>query len=291
MEQIQESMLYKENEPYTFQKFLRKFDILEKINWNRENIKKVIQQISWNIVAEKINYCELKLSIGRYVRDSGLNASDVIKFIHDIISEEEQKWDVRLPIILCLKYESDKKQQLEFSNIIKNGARDCVSGIDLVGDEEYLDIDFYIPIFKRWKDAGKGLQAHVGESQSAENVRLAIEKLNVDRIAHGIHAADHPDILDLAKSKDVCFDIALSSNVYTGVVKSISEHPIRKLFEKIDVTIGTDDPVILNTNLDNEYRILLDLGFTENEILQIIDNSIYHAFDPYISCLSKRVNK
>lgn len=290
IEEIKSKMLYAPNEQYTFQSFLRKFDILDKITWDKKNIHLLLKQIIWDIVAEKINYCELKLSIGRYVKDTGLTPNDAIRYIKDIISEEENNWDVVIGLVLSLKYEQDREQQKSFSSVINDSSvRASLVGIDLVGDEEYFDADFYEPIFKDWKNAGLGTQAHVGESQSAENVRLAVEKLKVDRIAHGIKIIDCPDIIDVVKKNDVSLDIAISSNLYTGIVRKLEEHPIRRLFDAgVQLTVGTDDPVILNTTLDHEYMLAKSLGFTDAELFSIMDNSIYYAFNSYIACNSKR---
>jgi len=283
-------MLFTPYENKDFHRFLKKFDVLNNIKWTENAISIIIQQICWDLAMEKIKYCELKLSISRYVRDLGIPPADVIKIIYDMICYEEERWASSYPLVLCLKYESDRNEQQAIADVINNKAvRGMLAGIDLVGDEAYFDVNFYRPIFEKYKEAGLGLEAHVGESQSAANVQQAVEILKVDRIAHGIKAVDHPDILAMIKENNIGMDIAISSNIYTGVVQSIKEHPVKKLFDfGIDVTIGTDDPVILGTNLDMEYSYLFQLGFTESQIIKIMDNSIYHAFDNFVSSTSQR---
>ena len=294
IEEIKTKLVPKPTE-HTFQGFLRRFDILDRLFWDRWSIAYMLKQICWDLAANKIGYCELKFSLGRYVRDSKMSPEDIILFMSEIIGEESEKWEIKVNLQLALKYESDLEQQLRFSQVIRNPkVRNCVCGIDLVGDEAKffgeLSTNFYKPIFEEWGAAGKGLQAHVGESQTAENVRTAIEVLKVNRVAHGIKAVDYPDIMDLAKEKGVCFDIGISSNLCTGVIDSLINHPVRRIFDYgVPITIGTDDPIILNTNLDHEYQLLMDLNFTKDEILKIMDNSVYYAFDKYISCTSRRV--
>jgi adenosine deaminase len=157
---------------------------------------------------------------------------------------------------------------------------DALVGIDLVGDEAFFDPHFYAPFFKQWKAAGKGLIAHVAESQSGENLRSAIELMKIDRVSHGIMAASHPDIMKFANDHNVAFDCALTSNVKTGVIRDISSHPIKTLIENgCQVSLGTDDPVILDTTLEQEYSIAFrEVGLTFDQIAQMKRNAIARAF-------------
>ena len=68
----------------------------------------------------------------------------------------------------------------------------------------------------------------------------------------------------------IALDICLTSNVALRVVSNLDHHPIRELVAAgITVTINTDDPPMVGTDLNTEYAIaarLLDLderGLTE----------------------------
>jgi adenosine deaminase len=58
------------------------------------------------------------------------------------------------------------------------------------------------------------------------------------------------------------------SNYLTHSVEHIEEHPLKQLFDLgVKVTINSDDPEILDTNLNNEYRIAHEiLGMSLEEI-------------------------
>jgi adenosine deaminase len=270
-----------EGQEYTFRNFLDRFNIFDKINWTKEIIKIATEQIIWDISSEKIDYFEMKLSLDKYVKHLSIPPEDVVRIFYDYLTEETEKWDIRFGIILALKYEADKEKQLRFSKIIEDpDTHKLVVGIDLVGDEAAFDVNFYEPIFKAWKDTGKGLEAHVGESQTAENVAKAINILHVDRIAHGIKIVDHPEIIKLVLDNDVCLDIALTSNLQTGIISTLKAHPIKRLLDAgVPITIGTDDPAILNTTLDKEYALLQEnFEISEKELFDVMYNSIKYAF-------------
>ena len=288
LEDVTRQMKFSVNEPPGFNRFLRKFDILSEIQWTEDRVDNSIHQIVWNLAGENLNYAEIHFSVNKYLKDLNWSAEEAISFIHSVFKRECGKWDIDFGLVLSLKYESDRTQQRQFASIISNPkVVDLVSGINIVGDEAYFNTEFYAPIFREWKSANKGLVAHVGESQSAENVRSAIVNLGVNRVAHGIRAAEHPDIMDLANERGVCFDIALTSNLLTGVVPSLDQHPVLKMLEYgCDITIGTDDPVICSTTLDAEYTILCEnFSISNDQLMGIMGNSMKYSFSDFVrSC-------
>ena len=281
LDHIKRQMTFSDTDKYGFHEFLGKFKILDDVHWTEKAIRISLLQVYWDILKENISYAELKYSVDKYLKYMKVSPKEVVNIIYDSLNAECQRWGTVVAPVLSLKYESDREDQRKIAKIIEDP--DVISkvvGIDLVGDEEYFDDQFYAPILKEWKKAGKGLEAHVGETRSADNVRRAIEVLEVDRIAHGILASPHLDILEMARERGICFDIAITSNMCTGVIMDFSEHPVRQIIDAgCDVTIGTDDPFVLQTTLDDEYSILLNhLGFSESEILDLMNNSVKHAF-------------
>ena len=110
-------------------------------------------------------------------------------------------------------------------------------------------------------------RAHVGESQSAENIMDAITILGVSNVAHGLKIIDHPDIIKAARDHRVTFDMGVSSTYLTNVISS-GTHPARMIFDLgLDMTFGTDDPVQCSTTIVNEHSLARnELGFTSPEI-------------------------
>jgi adenosine deaminase len=62
------------------------------------------------------------------------------------------------------------------------------------------------------------------------------------------------------------------SNVRTGVVSTIAEHPIREYFERrLIIGVNTDDPMMSGTPLDKQYDLLVqECGFKRQEICRLI---------------------
>lgn len=80
---------------------------------------------------------------------------------------------------------------------------------------------------------------------------------NPKQIQHGITIVEDEEVMRLAKEKEIIFNVCPTSNVILGYAKSIKEHPIKRMVEfGLKVTIGTDDLLFFNSDINNEYNLL-----------------------------------
>ena len=83
--------------------------------------------------------------------------------------------------------------------------------------------------------------------------------------------------------KRIPLEICLLSNVHTGAVDKIENHPFGVLFkEKFRVTINTDDRLMSNTTLTNEFVLAIKhFNLTLEDVEKITLNSMKSAFIHY----------
>ena len=145
--------------------------------------------------------------------------------------------------------------------------RDQVLGVDLADAEDEFPIHAFTRPMLRAREAGLKLTVHSGENTSASAVVETIQAIHPDRIGHGIHVIEDPRAVELVKEQGVTLEVNPWSNYLTSSVRTIEEHPLKKLFDLgVRVTINSDDPEVLETNLNNEYRIaheILDMSLDE----------------------------
>lgn len=151
-----------------------------------------------------------------------------------------------------------------------------VVGIGIGGSEHGHPPEPYKDIYEQARRHGFHTSAHAGEAAGAESIWGAVRALQVDRIGHGTRAAEDETLLDYLAENQIPIEMCPLSNVRTGVVKSIQEHPVRYFFERgLLVTINTDDPKMFNNSLAEEYQLLVEhLGFSQDEIRTLILNAI-----------------
>lgn len=143
--------------------------------------------------------------------------------------------------------------------------RDChVVGVDLAGDEENYPPAMFAAAMARARDAGLGVTVHAGEFTGPTSIWTAVYHLGATRIGHGIRAVEDPGLLDRLRERGVTLEICPTSNVRLGLVPGLAAHPLRALLEAgVQVTVNSDDPVLLGTNLSMEMAAVsraMDLG-------------------------------
>ena len=125
-------------------------------------------------------------------------------------------YGVRAGLIFCLAREFD----YALNDIIVRKAeryRDRgVVGIDLAGPEQHTlefggDVDRYHDLFARARAAGLGTTIHTGETShtGADGVVAVLEKLQPDRIGHGIAAARNEELMQRLATAARCSSCAL----------------------------------------------------------------------------------
>jgi adenosine deaminase len=129
-------------------------------------------------------------------------------------------------------------------------------------------------VWARLRAAGKVTKCHAGEFDGAARVREAIETLGVTRIQHGVRAIEDPAVVRLAADRGVTFDVCPISNVGLNVVRSMKEHPLRRLMQAgVRCTVSTDDPLCFANSITEEYETLArELDFTGAELAQVARN-------------------
>jgi len=108
--------------------------------------------------------------------------------------------------------------------------------------------------FRRVAEGGLHRTVHAGESSGPEGVRDAIELLGAERIDHGIRAVEDPELVKRLADTGTPLDVCPGSNVALGLYPDLRSHPIDQLWMAgVPVSINTDDPAYLKTDLVTEY--------------------------------------
>ncbi len=160
--------------------------------------------------------------------------------------------------------------------------REHILGVDLADGERLYPMSDFVKPIARAKEAGLKVTIHSGEDTPASYVIETINTFNPDRIGHGIHAIDDMKAVDLIKERGITLEVNPWSNYLTNSVRTIEEHPLKKLFDLgVKLTINSDDPEVLETNLNNEYRIAHEvLGMSMDEIAACNRNAYTASFIP-----------
>jgi len=129
--------------------------------------------------------------------------------------------------------------------------------IDICNNELAQPICNFKKIYRQARSAELKLRAHVGEFGSADDVMEAVEELELDEVHHGIAAARSDHVMRFLSDNEIRLNVCPTSNVMLKTAESYATHPIRILYDHgIPVTINTDDLLIFNQSVSDEYMNL-----------------------------------
>lgn len=249
------------------QAVLKAFDIFQRSITS----PKVVERIAWELFEDAAKQ-NIKLFEVRFSPDWAFH-------VHNL------DWDACLEGLLRAKDRAEKEFDMAIGYIAitsrSMGAESCVKtvdwaihnrqriqAVDLADGELFYPVkDFVKPILKA-KDAGLKVTIHSGEDTPASYVIETLNSFHPDRIGHGIHSIEDRQAIELIKERDITLEVNPWSNYLTNAVQTIEEHPLKKLFDLgVKITINSDDPEVLETNLNNEYCIAHEiLGMSMDDI-------------------------
>lgn len=158
--------------------------------------------------------------------------------------------------------------------------------IDICCNEFAQPIKKFKPLYRKAKEYGVRLKAHVGEFGTADDVMEAVEELELDEVHHGIAAATSDFIMKWLADHKIQLNICPTSNVMLNVVDNYKDHPIKLLYHAgVPVTINTDDLLIFNQSVSQEYINLYTWGVLNEDELDTIRHTGLNQ-DP-----SSRINR
>ncbi len=138
-----------------------------------------------------------------------------------------------------------------------------VVAVGLGGLEAEFPPEPYEEVFAYAKSLGLGSVPHAGEVAGAASIHGALEKLQADRVRHGIRAVEDGGLVKELAGRGTVLDVCPLSNLRTGAVASLEEHPLPQLVAAgVRCSISTDDPAMFDTDLSRDYEAAASLGLS-----------------------------
>jgi adenosine deaminase/aminodeoxyfutalosine deaminase len=241
-----------------------------------EHFALITRRLLERLERENARYAELTISVGVWLW-RGLEFQPAF----DAIATEAARASFPVRYIFDATRQFGAEPAWEVARLAAAMRERGVVAFGIGGDEAHTRATAFREVFAWCRRQGLRLSPHAGEVTTAQSVWDALE-CGADRIGHGIRAIDDPVLVKHLRDHQILLELCPTSNVRTGAVATLDEHPLRRLYDAgVPLTLNSDDPPMFGTTLLNEYRVAAaQFGFTPEQLRRIARHGFLHAFDP-----------
>ena len=265
-----------------FHAFLSKFRLLRRFYSTREAVMRIAYEAVADAAADNIKYLELRFNPVALAKVQGFSFEEVAEWVILATDSAQRDYAIQTRLIAQIGRDESIAVARQVAEVAAAFQDQGFVGLDLAGDEINYSAARFAEVFRWAKAQGLYVTIHAAEAGPASNVREAIELLGANRIGHGVRAMEDLAVLDLLAKHSVTLEMCPTSNLQTGVISKLGQHPLWAYQQVgIPVTVNTDDPSISNTTLTDEYLVALrGIGIPLLAIRQMILTAAESAFLP-----------
>lgn len=260
-------------------------------------VEEAIERVSYEAVEDMkkdgVVYFETRFA-PILLTNKGLTPPKILRSVIKGLQKGKKDFGVEFGVIVCGMRNMEPAVTLEMAELAVDFRNQGVVGFDLAGEEGGYPPKKHVDAFHFIQRENFNITIHAGEAFGKESIWQAIQWCGAHRIGHGTRLIEDMKIKDgevvsmgtlsqYVLDKRIPIEICLTSNVHTGAVKNLEEHPF-KIFHKhkFRLTLNTDDRLMSGITLTDEYEVAhkkFNLSLHELEKLTI--NAMKSAFLPH----------
>jgi adenosine deaminase len=256
-------------------------------------LERVAYEMMEDMKNDGVVYVETRFAPVFHIQQ-GLHQETVVRSVLLGLERGKKDFGVEYGVILCAMRNMEPHFSEEIAELAVDFRDRGVVGFDLAGEEGGYPPKKHVDAFHYIQRENFNITIHAGEAFGKESIWQAIQWCGAHRIGHATRLVEDMKVKDgevlnmgrLAQyvlDKRLPLEICLTSNVHTAAVKTMKEHPFGIYYRyKFRVTLNTDDRLMSNITLTDEYQTaadVFDLKLDDLEKLAI--NAMKSAFMPY----------
>lgn len=259
---------------------LAAFDLPIALLQDSEALERVAADLVEDKARDNVRYAEIRWAPLLHT-NQGLTGRQVVEAVWRGSQAAARRHDVEVRLIATLMRSHAPERNHTFVRTLeRHGVPDGLVAVDLAGPEErYPDPAIHREAIELARSLGLHVTVHAGEWGGAAQVRRSLS-VDPERIAHGPHAIDDPELVRELVARGTWLDLCPTSNTQANITPSIEAHPLRRLLHAgVNVTLSTDDLTVSDVSLSDEYeRAVTRNGVTLAELWEVDLAAIDAAF-------------
>ena len=279
----------------SLERFLETFDHTVAVMQSADNLRRVAREFVEDLVADGVIYGEARWAPEQHTA-GGLSLAEALEAVRDGLAEgvhtaaAEGRAIAVQQIVTSMRHAEPTTTVAELAVAYRDQG---VCAFDIAGAENGFPPDRFLPAFRYLREQNALYTIHAGEVAGVDSIWSAVQQCAAHRIGHGVRIIDDialdddgtPTLGRLAayiRDRQLPLEMCPASNVQTGAVRAVAEHPIRMLDELgFTVTVNCDDQLMTGTRLSDEFHLLCGvLGYDLEGVRRLTLNAARAAFAP-----------
>ncbi|MBQ0904813.1 adenosine deaminase [Micromonospora sp. U21] len=257
-------------------------------------LRRVARECALDLAADGVVYAEVRFAPEQHL-EHDLSLDEVVEavlagFAEGTAQAVEAGLSIRVGTLLTAMRHAARSQ--EIAELAVRHRDSGVVGFDIAGAEAGFPPTRHLDAFEYLQREDFHFTIHAGEAFGLPSIWQAIQWCGADRLGHGVRIVDDitpgsaPVLGRLAayvRDKRIPLELCPSSNVQTGAVDSIADHPIGLLRDlRFRVTVNTDNRLMSGTSMSREMALLVEtFGYGWREMQWFTINAMKSAFIPF----------
>ncbi len=254
-------------------------------------LERVAVECAEDLAGDGVVYAEVRYA-PELSTHGGLSPDQVVQAILRGFAKGEEETGIRMGLIVTAMRQFARS--VEIAELAVRYRDDGVVGFDVAGPEAGYPPTRYLDAFNLIHQANFHLTIHAGEAFGLPSIWEALQWCGAHRLGHGVRIVDDISVSEgghvalgrlatYVRDQRVPLEMCPTSNVHTGAVAAIEQHPIDLLRRlRFRVTVNTDNRLMSGVTMSSEFETLsrvFDFGLDEMEWLTL--NAMKSAFAPF----------
>jgi adenosine deaminase len=279
----------------SLERYLEPFSHTVAVMQTPEALHRVAYECVEDLAEDSVVYAEIRFAPELHI-DCGLSFDAIVDAVLAGFADGEKACAaanrpivVRL-LVTAMRHAAVSREIAELAIRFRDKG---VVGFDIAGAEAGNPPTRHLDAFEYMRDHNARFTIHAGEAFGLPSIHEAIAFCGADRLGHGVRIVDDIEVSDgkvrlgrqasILRDKRIPLELCPSSNVQTGAVKSIAEHPFDLLARaRFRVTVNTDNRLMSDTFMSREmHRLVEAFGYGWSDLERFTINAMKSAFIPF----------
>ncbi|MBJ7337375.1 adenosine deaminase [Mycolicibacterium sp.] len=261
-----------------------------------EALHRVALECVEDLAADSVVYAEIRFAPELHI-DGGLSLDAVVDAVLAGFADGEKaaaaagKTITVRCLVTAMRHAARSREIAELAIRFRDKG---VVGFDIAGAEAGYPPTRHLDAFEYMRNNNARFTIHAGEAFGLPSIQEAIAFCGADRLGHGVRIVDDIEVHDdndatlgrlasILRDKRIPLELCPSSNVQTGAVASIAEHPFALLARlRFRVTVNTDNRLMSDTTMSQEMlRLVEAFGYGWSDLERFTINAMKSSFIPF----------